>query len=74
VRSTVCYRFTPEGIVTLKGAVLRSVTANGSTEQVTASRDAYEQTLRSQFGLWLPEAEVSSLWQTVWERHVVRAA
>jgi N-hydroxyarylamine O-acetyltransferase len=74
VRTTVCHRFTPQGILTLKGAVLRSVTAKGPTEQVIVSRDAYEQTLCRQFGLWLPEAEVSSLWQTVWERHLVRVA
>jgi N-hydroxyarylamine O-acetyltransferase len=74
VRTTVCHRFTPQGILTLSGAVLREVTANGSTKQVIMSREAYEQTLSRQFGLRLPEAELASLWQKVWERHVVRAA
>jgi N-hydroxyarylamine O-acetyltransferase len=78
VQTTVCHRFTPQGILTLQGAVLRAVlrevTANGSTKQVIMSREAYQQTLSSQFGLRLPEAELTSLWEKVWERHVERAA
>jgi N-hydroxyarylamine O-acetyltransferase len=74
VRTTVCHRCTPQGILTLTGTVLRMTTAAGPTKQVIESRDAYQQTLCSQFGLWLPEAEVSSLWQTVWERHLVWSA
>jgi N-hydroxyarylamine O-acetyltransferase len=74
VRTTVCHRLTPQGILSLIGAVLRTITAKGPTEQVIESRDAYQQTLCSQFGLWLPEAEVSSLWQTVWKRHLAWAA
>jgi N-hydroxyarylamine O-acetyltransferase len=70
VRTTICHRLTPQGIVSLRGAVLRTVTAEGRTEQVVESCDLYQETLRDLFGLCLPEAEVSSLWAKVWERHL----
>jgi N-hydroxyarylamine O-acetyltransferase len=70
VQRTVCHRFTPRGVVSLRGAVLRAVTAEGLTEQRIESRDAYEQTLRGEFGLRLPAVELSSLWAKVWERHL----
>lgn len=72
MRTTICHRFTPHGIVTLKGAILRTVTANGPTDHVIETREAYQQTLRHRFGLCLPEPEVSTLWQKVWERHLAR--
>lgn len=74
VRTTVCHRCTPQGVSSLIGAVLRTITANGTTKEVIESRDAYEQTLCGEFGLSLPEVEVSSLWQTVWERHLAWVA
>jgi N-hydroxyarylamine O-acetyltransferase len=70
VRTTVCHRCTSQRVVSLIGAVLRTITADGPTKQVIESREAYQQTLCGEFGLSLPEAEVSSLWQTVWERHL----
>lgn len=69
VRTTVCHRFLSQGIVTLVGAVLRAVTAEGLTERLIESRDAYQQTLGDLFDLRLSEAEVSTLWPLVWERH-----
>jgi N-hydroxyarylamine O-acetyltransferase len=74
VRTTVCHRCTTQGVFSLIGAVLRTITADGRTEHVIESRDAYQQTLREEFGLSLLEAEVSSLWQTVRERHLAWVA
>lgn len=74
VTSTVCHRFTSHGILTLRGAALRTITAAGFTEQVIASREAYQETLRQQFDLTLSDEEVSILWPKVWERHLARLA
>ncbi len=68
VQTTVCHRLTPQGIITLIGAVLRTLTAQGATQQMIESDDAYRETLRGQFGLQLTEAAIASLWQTVRER------
>ncbi len=68
VRVTVCHRFTSDGIITLKGCVLRCVTADGVSETVIENQADYEYTLEEQFDLRLPE--VGSLWQKAWHRHV----
>ena len=60
--------------MSLIGAVLRTITTKGLTEQVIESRDAYQQTLRLRFDLCLPDADVASLWQKVWERHLAWVA
>lgn len=69
VRTTVCHRFTARGLITLRGAVLRTVTAAGMSEQVVDNCASYEQVLDSQFGLRLPD--VPALWAKVWARHQV---
>jgi N-hydroxyarylamine O-acetyltransferase len=70
VRTTVCHRFTPESILSLRGAVLHTVTHEGRREDTMESREAYETVLREQFDLHLPADEVAMLWQKVRERHV----
>lgn len=51
VKNTVCQRFVPGGFVTLRGAVLRHVTAAGvTTHTVTRARE-YCDVLRDTFGL-----------------------
>ncbi len=70
VHLTVCHRFTPDGIISLRGAVLRGVTARGLTETVIESEAAYRQVLREQFDLHLPEASISPLWSKVWPKHL----
>ncbi len=67
VRLTVCHRFTPDGIITLRGCVLRHVTAEGSHDEVIDDPASYQRTLEDQFDLHLPE--VGGLWAKVWHNH-----
>ncbi|MCC6801501.1 MAG: arylamine N-acetyltransferase [Anaerolineae bacterium] len=67
VRTTVCMRFTPDSLLTLRGAILQTITAHGATERVVDSEATYRQLLGSRFDLHL--SDVAPLWQKVWERH-----
>ncbi len=71
MRTTVCYRFTPEGIITLRGAVLRTISAQGVSDQIVDNSASYEQVLNNQFDLWLAQDEIAALWAQVWARHQV---
>ncbi len=68
VKSTVCERFVPHGLVMLRGATLREVTASGVTTAVLTDAAAFERVLRERFALDLPDAR--TLWPRVWERHL----
>jgi N-hydroxyarylamine O-acetyltransferase len=74
VRTTVCHRFVPEGIITLKGAVLRTVTAEAIEEIIMDTEANYEKTLTDLFDLHLPAADVAILWAGVWQRHLAWVA
>jgi N-hydroxyarylamine O-acetyltransferase len=67
VRKTVCQRHTPEGVVTLRGAVLRRVTERGVAQRVLEGAADFDAVLRGDFDLRLPEARF--LWTQVWDRH-----
>ncbi len=69
VRTTVCQLFMSGGYVSLRGAVLREVTANGMNEQVVDNSASYEQVLNSRFDLHLPPDQIAALWDKVWARH-----
>lgn len=69
VQKTVVQRFTDDGLVTLRGAVLRTVTATGISDHVITSAPEFDHTLRAVFDLQIPEAE--QLWERVWQRHLV---
>ncbi len=68
VQTTVCERFVPGGLVMLRGAVLRQVTAAGVTTHVVAGADEYVQVLRERFDLELPE--MVDCWPAIWGRHL----
>lgn len=68
VRTTVCMRFTADSLLTLRGAVLRTVTAQGMTEQIVDNSETYQQLLNSAFDLHLPD--VAPLWEKVRARHL----
>lgn len=68
VRTTVCHRFTPTGIISLRGAVLTEVRAEGLTRSTIADAAAYVAVLREQFALDIPQA--AALWEEVWRRHL----
>lgn len=71
VRSTVCFRFTPEGVFTLRGAVLHRLTAAGEQEQIIEDALSYGRTLAEVFGLHFDGEESAALWEKVWARHQV---
>lgn len=67
VRTTVCQRFTPEGIVVLRGAVFKEINESGVTERIIETATDYRQTLADYFALDV--GDVSNLWSKVWEAH-----
>jgi N-hydroxyarylamine O-acetyltransferase len=69
VRVAVCHRFTPRGLLTLRGTVLRTISAEGALDLVIEDEAAYRRVLREQFTLQLSDAEIASLWQIVWPKH-----
>lgn len=72
VQVTVCQKLTPTGVVTLRGATLREVTAARIEDRVLRTADEFDRVLRERFGLGLPEA--SELWPRVWASHQAWAA
>jgi len=68
VQTTVCERFVPEGLVMLRGAVLREVSASGVATRTVQDADEYVQLLHDRFGLDLPR--MRALWPAVWARHL----
>ncbi len=71
VKTTVCERFTRDGLLMLRGATLKEVTAAGARERVLESAAEYEATLRDRFGLDLPAA-AAELWPKAWASHLAR--
>lgn len=67
VRTTVCQRITADALYTLRGAVLTTLTATGSTQRTLETEVDYQATLLETFKLELPEAD--ALWQKIWARH-----
>ena len=72
VQTTVVERMVPDGIVMLRGATLRHLTAAGVTEQVVQDGTEYVRLLEERFGLALPRA--AALWPRIQARHVQWAA
>jgi N-hydroxyarylamine O-acetyltransferase len=70
VRVTVCHRFMPQGIISLRGAILRAVTDHGVIDLTIEDEPTYRQVLRDQFDLQLPAAQISLLWSKVWPMHL----
>ncbi|MEZ5420752.1 MAG: arylamine N-acetyltransferase [Vicinamibacterales bacterium] len=68
VRSTVCERMLPTGLIMLRGASLREVRAEGVTTAVVGSAGDYDRVLRERFDLAIPGIE--TLWPRVWARHL----
>lgn len=68
VQATVCERFEPQGIVMLRGAVLREITAAGVALHTIDDADDYVRILRDRFDLDLPG--MRAVWPAVWARHL----
>jgi N-hydroxyarylamine O-acetyltransferase len=72
VQTTVCQQFVADGIVTLRGAVLRKIRESGVTETTIDNASAWARVILEQFGLEIPGVE--RLFPRVWERHLAWAA
>jgi len=68
VKSTVCERMLPNGLLMLRGATLREVHAEGVTTTVIDSAAGFDRVLRERFDLAIPG--IDSLWPRVWSRHL----
>lgn len=68
VKTTVCERFVPAGLVMLRGAVLREVREGGVTTHVVPDAAEYERVLRERFDLDVPG--IGAIWPRVWARHL----
>ena len=69
VKATVCYRFTDDGIVTLRGVIFKRYQATSITEEEIITQPRYRQVLAEIFGL--PPTLADSLWEQIWARHLV---
>jgi N-hydroxyarylamine O-acetyltransferase len=70
VKATVCERVTPDGLVILRSASLRRITAAGVTNEVIPDAPAFARVLRESFGLDFPAAEIDVLWPKTWASYV----
>lgn len=68
VRTTVCQRFVPDGIITLRGAVFRRISSDGVVDRTIDHAGEYLSVLDEHFGLRVPGTE--ALFPRVWERHL----
>lgn len=68
VRSTTCQRFVDSGILVLRGAVLRTLTASGTDEHIIDNLTDYQDALSHQFGLRFEG--IDTLWEKVWRSHL----
>jgi N-hydroxyarylamine O-acetyltransferase len=68
VQTSVCHRFSQNGILTLRGATLRRINAEGVREEVLETPAAYAWVLREDFGL--EPDDLDTLWDKVWWGHL----
>ncbi|MBE2200969.1 MAG: arylamine N-acetyltransferase [Anaerolinea sp.] len=66
VNLTVCHRFTPQGIISLRGAVLKQYMPDQVSEQIIDSGPRYTAVLADIFDLQLTTGD---LWARVWKNH-----
>ena len=68
VQKTVCHRFTPDGFVTLRGAILKQYSAAGVIETEVSDQQHYRTVIEQTFGL--NGALADALWAKVWAGHL----
>ena len=69
VQNLVCHRYGDDGVLTLRGAVLRKYTPHGTREEIAQSKGHLAEMLDRHFSLRTPE--IDELWERVAERHKV---
>jgi N-hydroxyarylamine O-acetyltransferase len=67
VRVVVCHRMTEQGVQSLRGAVLQTITNGIETSRTLETQSDYDTVLRDVFDLHL---ETSALWTKVWASHL----
>lgn len=67
VRVATCHRWTDGGILSLRGAVLQTVTPAGAAEETIADAERYEAVIRDSFGLEIDDP--AGLWRKVSAAH-----
>ncbi|HEY1014976.1 MAG TPA: arylamine N-acetyltransferase [Herpetosiphonaceae bacterium] len=72
VRVATCHRWTEGAILSLRGAVLQTVTPAGATEETIADAARYESLIRETFGLAVDDLD--GLWRKVRAAHEAWAA
>jgi N-hydroxyarylamine O-acetyltransferase len=71
----VCHRRRPDhSVLSLRGAVLATVTAEANTTRVIDTLADYRDVLTQTFGLRLSEAEAEQLWAKIWPAHLAWVA
>lgn len=71
VMKTVCHRLHMDySILSLRGAVLTTVNANGKSHRIIDNLEAYKHALIVLFSLNLSDAEITTLWEKVWPAHL----
>ncbi len=68
VKNTVCHRFISDGMITLRGVMLRTTTRIGATERAIDTLPDYQRTLEDVFDIHLSDSHL--LWEKAWERHL----
>lgn len=72
VRVAVCHRLRVDGAVSLRGAVLSEVSAQGTTERTIETLVEYKRALRETFGVRIERIDIEridALWEKVWASH-----
>ncbi len=72
-RIAFCFRFQPGIVYALIGVVLRTTTADGSSETTLETEADYRRALEDIFGLYLGD-DLSTLWEKVWREHLAWVA
>ena len=67
VQNAVCQRHIADGLMVLRGRVLRKLTAESCDDYLVSDAGEYVSTLDEVFGIKLPEA--ASLWRKICARH-----
>jgi N-hydroxyarylamine O-acetyltransferase len=69
VQNLICQRHTPDGIVILRGRLLRTLSPDKLEDRLLNTADEFVSALQREFALDVPEA--ATLWPKVLARHAV---
>lgn len=67
VKNAICLRFSPDGMLSLRGLVFKTLSPTGTREETVPDRKRYQEIISTVFDLDIPD--VDSLWDKAWLRH-----